>query len=357
MSPSGGPNLAEEQRRAIGNLAAENKNLQLRGINISKVARQFHVTPKAARKWLLEGLKPDPNYSDLPRSGRPPKLQQLHKNSARRHARHRDTTSKISERLERLHGIVISRSSVARLLRSGRNPLKWRTITRGKVLSPANILKRLAFCQEHLDDDFSRYVFLDQFDDHPYHEKDGSATHAWQEEHAAPAGQLGRPWAFRMYAAVGYNFKSPLLFVAPSPPEGTKEHKSRETFTAQGYISMLKQLKTYLDARYPDGDYVLVQDHAPQHTAKASRKAIDLMGLPILTDFTAQSWDQNIIENVWGFREHLRGAKAKSTDGWYAAYRLAWSRVQPITINKLVAGMHARLERIIEAKGVWVSHH
>jgi transposase len=273
MPPRGGPGLTKEQRHRIGLIAAVNKDPKLRGINICGVARLFHVTPKAARKWLLEGLEPHPNYSDMPRYGRPPKLQQLQKNGARRHARHHDTSNKIKERLERLHGIVISRSTVARMLRSGRNPLRWRTITRGKVLNPANIPKRLAFCKEHLHDDFSRYVFVDQFDDCPSYDKLGSATHSWQEAHALPAGPLGRPWAFRMYAAVGQDFKSPLLFVAPSPPEGTKEHKSKETFTAQGYISMMQQLKPHLDARYPDGDYVIIQDHAPQHTAKVSKQA------------------------------------------------------------------------------------
>jgi hypothetical protein len=56
-------------------------------------------------------------------------------------------------------------------------------------------------------------------------------------------------------------------------------------------------------------------------------------------------------------RGHLRGAKAKTTDEWFAAYREAWRLVQHSTINQLVAGVHDRLERIIEAEGLWVSHH
>jgi hypothetical protein len=121
---------------------------------------------------------------------------------------------------------------------------------------------------------------------------------------------------------------------------------------------MMVQLEPYMDKRFPDGDYVIIQDHAPQHTAKVSKEAVEQMGLPILTDYTPQSWDQNIIENVWGmFRNQLTGKKAKSTDGWYAAYRAAWGEVKHASINKLVDGMQARMEGIIEAKGTWVSHH
>jgi hypothetical protein len=115
-------------------------------------------------------------------------------------------------------------------------------------------------------------------------------------------------------------------------------------------------MKPYLDQRYPTGDYVIIRDKAPQHTAKVSKKATEEMGLPILNDYTAQSWDKNIIENVWGvLRNNLRGAKAKCTDGWYSTYREAWGSVKQS--NKLVSGMPARLESIIEAEGMWVSHH
>ena len=358
MKALGGASLTMEQRHEIGKIARTNKHPGLEGINITHVARRFHVTPKAAKKWLLQGLEQHPNYADKPRPGRPPTLKQQQKNNVRRHAVHRDSCSKIQEWLHRAHGIDVSRNTVARVLGSGRNPLRWRAITRGKVLNPANIPKRLLFCMQHLHDDFRRYVYLDQFDDYAAYEKDGSATHCWQGDRAPPAAQLGKPYTFRMYAAVGYNFKSPLLFVAPSPAEGTREHKSKVTFNAKGYIDMMKALKPYLDKRYPDRDYVIIQDHAPQHKAKVSKEAVEQMGLPILTDYTPQSWDQNIIENVWGmFRNELTGKKAKCTDGWYAAYRAAWGEVKQGSINQLVDGMQARMESIIDAKGMWVSHH
>ena len=156
----------------------------------------------------------------------------------------------------------------------------WRIIKRGKALNHANIGKRERFCKLHAGDDFKKWVFLDQFDDYPCFDKDGSAMRCWQAANSPPEPALGKPWSFRMYAAVGWNFKSPLFFVAPSPEEGSKQHKSQEKFTAKGYISMMQLMKPYLDARFPDGDYVLIQDHAPQHTAGVSKQAMQQMGGP-----------------------------------------------------------------------------
>ena len=358
MPPLGGPSLALETRLTIGRIAYQRGQPDLKGINITHVAKQFNITTKTARKWLQEGLKQRPDFADKPRSGRPPKLAQQQKNSIRRHATHRDTSRQIKERLERLHGVQVSLSTIARVLGSGRNPLSWRAIKRGKVLSPINIQKRLQFAKQHLGDDFKKWVFLDQFDDYPSYEKDGSASECWQSDKSQPAPALGTIWSFRMYTAVGWDFKTPLFFTAPSPQEGTHDHKSKETFTAKHFIGLMEQMKPYLDQRYPTGDYVIIRDKAPQHTAKVSKKATEEMGLPILNDYTAQSWDKNIIENVWGvLRNKLRGAKAKCTDGWYSTYREAWGSVKQSSINKLVSGMPARLESIIEAEGMWVSHH
>ena len=168
--------LTYEQRQELGSIAAANGRLGLKGINIAQVASRFCTTDKTARKWLLEGLQRTPNYRDAPRSGRPPKLEQLKKNGMRRHAVHHDTSRKIKERLESRHGIKVSLSTVVRVLGSGRNPLSWRIIMRGKALNHANIDKRERFCKLHAGDDFKKWVFLDQFDDYPCFDKDGSAT-------------------------------------------------------------------------------------------------------------------------------------------------------------------------------------
>jgi hypothetical protein len=82
------------------------------------------------------------------------------------------------------------------------------------------------------------------------------------------------------------------------------------------------------------------------------------MGLPMLSDFPAQSWDLNIIENVWGvMRLKLEGVRAKTSSTWRAAIINAWEHVDQSTINQLVDGVPARMQAIIDAEGQWVPHH
>lgn len=82
------------------------------------------------------------------------------------------------------------------------------------------------------------------------------------------------------------------------------------------------------------------------------------MGLPMLYDFPAQSWDLNIIENVWGVMvQKLQGVRAKTSSTWRAAIINAWEQVEQSTINKLVDGLHARMQKVLGAEGKWVSHH
>jgi hypothetical protein len=63
---------------------------------------------------------------------------------------------------------------------------------------------------------------------------------------------------------------------------------------------MLSQLKDELHNWFPGGGYSLLMDHARQHTSKLSAVAMQNMGLPVMADFPAKSWDLNVIENVWG---------------------------------------------------------
>jgi hypothetical protein len=259
----------------------------------------------------------------------------------------------------RRHGLHVSLSTVQRVARSGHNPLRWLPIKSRKQLNAKNIPLRLAFCERHLDDDFSSSVFLDAKDLYLYYEADGRAKFCWQTINgSAPAPALSNPWVFRFYAVVGLDFKSQLIFVAPTPPEGSKSHKSRERYTHKQYIVMMEQLKVSLDLRYPQGGYRIIQDHARQHTAKAAKAAIASMGMAIVDDFPAQLWDINVIENVWGvLDDYLIGSRARTTKDWYVAIRKAWKAISQETINSLVAGVPFRLQKIIEAKGAWVKHH
>ena len=346
--------LTEDQRKAIGRLGWSHPN-------VSQLARDYHVKRDTINTWLEVGRQTTPNYSDKPRSGRPKVTDQAMKNKMRRLARARKTARQIQGRFVKQHGLRISQSSIRRVLRSGKHPMCWLRIRRGKKLRPMNIRKRLAFCQQHLEDATKRWVFIDAKDCYCYYDAAGTARWSWQSMDQEPAVELSNPWVYRVYAAVSHGHKSSLVFVPPSPPVDTRLHKAREGYTAGEYVAMMR-IFTILGATmrswFPTGRYHIIQDSARQHTAKASVKTVAEMGLPIMADFPPKSLGLNIIENTWGVLDaNLLGVVSKSNAAWRAEICRAWEQVQQSTIDALVAGMRERMEKVIEAGGHWVKHH
>lgn len=343
--------LTELQRKEIGQLVHADPN-------VSRLARQYRVTRDTIRKWLQEGRKEMPDYVDKPRTGRPKLVNQRMKNAMRRLAGKRMPSRQIMQRMAQTYGFRVSQMTVRRVLKTGRQPMHYARIRRGRELRDVNVGKRLEFCTTHAGDDFSKWVFIDAKDVYCYYDAGGRAAWKWQRvgEHSDPL--LSNPWVFRVYGAVALGHKSNLIFVLPSPPEGSRLHKSRETYTSLEYIRMMSSLKVSFQHWYPRGGYQIIQDKAKQHTSKASVKALAEMHLPILNDFPPQSWDINIIENCWGMLEgKLLGKAARNTKAWRHEIISAWDKVQQDSIDKLVFGMGERLKAIIAADGKWVKHH
>lgn len=347
--------LTEAERAEIGDLADQ-------PVNIKSLSRKYKVSRQTIRTWLSRGTEERPDFTDAPRSGRPPLLNATKRASVRRHMHAGDTAGEIAERLERYSGLHVSLNTVRRVAPRGREPRRWGQIECRAFLSDKTRELRLLFCKEHQGDDFGNYVFLDQFEKHVHFDKRGwgaSKGYMWRSvKHPEILRKPTCLWYFRFYCAIGRDFKWGPYFVPTSPPEGTRSHKSKETYKATHWIQLMRDLKAALDERYPGGNYVIIRDHARQHTAKASEEAMNELGLPILKDYTASSWDINVIESLWGvYRGKLKKAKGKSTDQWYKIFRDAWDNISMTTINKLIDGAPARVQSIIDAKGQWVPHH
>ena len=344
--------LTLAQRQSIAALALKNPN-------VSQLARDYATTRASIKRWLQEGRKPAPDFGDKARSGRPPSTTQLLKNSIRRHAHHHKSLRQIKEATSRRRGFHPSTSTIERVLKSGRSPMHWAPINRGVVLRRANIPKRIAFCRAHLHDSFRSWVFTDAKVLHVGYDPLGMAARCWQEINKPPSpSPVANAFTFHFYAAVAYGHKSSLVFVPPSPAEGSSEHKSSEHFSSKHYISMMEEMGPHVKGWFPGASFHIIQDSAKQHTSQASKKAMSRMGLPMLSDFPAQSWDLNIIENVWGVMvQKLQGVRAKTSSTWRAAIINAWEQVEQSTINKLVDGLHARMQKVLDAEGQWVSHH
>ena len=339
-------------RQALGLLA-------LYGIAITVLAQAFKVSRVTARRWRDEAWKSHPNYQDRKGRGRKSSTNSNLKKRIRAKAAKRATAREIRKHLLTKYGVSPSQSTIRRVLKSGKNPMHWAPVSRGKRLSHANVGKRLKYCRQNIHTNFSTVVFMDAKDLYLYYDKGGYSHHCWQSiNNPPPPVQQSNPYVFRFYAAVGMDFKSSLYFVPPSPKEGTKQHKSKETYTSTHYISMMEGLGAEIKRHYGEHGYQIIQDHARQHCSKASKHAMQQMGLHFQKDFPPQSWDLNIIENVWGILDdQLLHMNANTTDGWRNAIKGAWGQVQQGSINQLVKGMPCRIKNIIENGGAWVSHH
>lgn len=344
--------LSVPDRHAIGSLSRLKPN-------VSSLSRQFKVTRKTIRKWLAEGARAHPSYNDKPGRGRKPVLTPALKKYARRLGRKRRTTRKIVEHMARWHHLTVSRALVARHLRTGRNHLKWAPIKRAKALRIKNRILRYNFCLDNLHINPRKLVFMDAKDLYMYLDTLGHTRYCWQDvKNPAPVPEGSSPVVFRFYAAVAWGRKSALRFVPPSPPEGSRAHKSKESYTSQHYITMMEGLKEEVVAWFPDGNYNIIRDHARQHISKASMKAMADMGLQFKEDYPPQSFDMNIIENVWGVLDGiLVGTRARSGPEWRHAIEAAWDKIKQSTIDELVDGLPNRLQHIMDLDGQWVKHH
>lgn len=99
-------------------------------------------------------------------------------------------------------------------------------------------------------------------------------------------------------------------------------------------------------------------DGAKQHTSDATSAAIEVMGLHILEGFPPQSWDLNIIENVWGVLDtKLKGFSSRQpTSGAVASTGLGTPSLSP-PLTSWWAVSKGRIAAVVEKKGAWLFPH
>jgi len=347
--------LTVQQRTELGESAHGTKS-------IAQLARQLHVDGRTIQRWQAEGQKPNPNYSDQPGRGRKRIFNTEQVSVIKGLARHGASVKKISQRAYKRFGTKASKNTICRVLKSGRYPLVFAPVRRAKQLSEANREKREAWCGASKGCHVGKWVFVGAKDLFVYYELDGNMKMTWQDIGCPPKPMPHNPWQFRFYGAVSKHHKSPsLFFVPPSPTLGTKQHKSKLPFDAECFKGVLYWLKGHLDDWYPPGsghEPQVVMDHAKQHTARTSKDHMHGLGIRLVEGYPPQSWDINVIENVWGMlANNMQGAKEKTSEGWYAKIQQAWSQIEQSSIDKLVHGVHGRMEAIHAVGGAWVPHH
>lgn len=351
-----GDRLTPAVRKEIG-LKAKN------GVTKVKLARDYTVSRAVVKRWAAEALKAVPDWEDAYRSGRPGKLTAAERSKAKRQARSRQRVNKITSNINQQRSDPVSTATVRRVIVSGESGLRWLPLSRGRRLSDKNRSDRFEFCQEHESAQTGAWLYGDSKYFYLYPDGSGSLQWAWQEpDQKEQLSSCSNPIVLHVYAVVGKSFKSELEFVAPSPPPGSKAKKANQNFTGQCFVEAAKVLHKQIRAAGKDNArHPVVLDRAKQHTSGSTKEALSDMGFHYKQDFPAQSWDINIIENVWGVLEtklqQMRGRFPTTPDGWRRRLRDAWAQVEQSTIDKLVSSVKGRIREIVQLEGAWLYKH
>lgn len=277
-----------------------------RVLDYAKVARSFSTTPKTVRTWV-ERYDTTGDVQDKARSGRPridlstPDVESLLKEGVRAG---KDCTQ-LSKQLAQEKGIEIGREKVrthlnahlARRLRPKKKP----------ILTRLHKQRRLAFCKEWLDKDWSNVAVSDSKVFYLCQPGVGSKQWVLYEEEPPELPAYKNSTKVHAYAAVTRWGKTQLFFTA-----GTTGMKfPSKGVNAEIYVQLLhSKLIPAIDHLMANHSgvqrgrpWVFQQDNAPAHRAKVTKAWLAEQGP--LRKFTVMEWPPNSpdlswIENMWG---------------------------------------------------------
>lgn len=347
------PKLTPAERRLCAKLYAENWSIKDIGIRLD-------CDRKTVREWLNRAQNSSETFEDLPRSGRSSTLSAADHAAARRMALAGKTATKVAASLSKKKKQPVSVATVIRTLATGKDPLLWVPVNRGRVLSAKNKGLRAKFCAASKRKQCGSWVYGDSKFYYMY--KDGAGRLRWKWQNLQQMQSVissGSPVVLHFYGFVAKGYKSKLYFVPPTAPAGSKARKHKEAYASKHFIELLPKVKRDLqkggkdNARHP-----VVLDRAKQHTSDASKAAVQAQQLHLVKGFPAQSWDINIIENVWGVLDGklkaMGGPFPRGPAGWCRRVKRAWDDIDQATIDKLIKAVPKRMAAIEQREGEWL---
>lgn len=322
--------------------------------------KHYSCGKAAVKRWAAEGLKAVPNWEEGARPGRPSSISKAQRKKARASALRGKTATRIAASLSQQGQQQVSSAAVRRVLTVSKSPMYWAPKNCGRQLSAANKGKRLLFVKQVKSRTFKACLFGDSKYMYLYKDGTGSCQYRWHSPTAKPQQVVaGNPQVVHAYGLVGKGCKSPLYFTAPTPSLRSRVRKGKENFSSRHFIMVAKQMHSTIKQWGKNSRYHrVVLDHAKQHTSKKSKAALQAMGMFLHQSFPPQSWDLNIIENVWGVLDTklagMSGRGPTTPRGWRSRIQEAWNSIEQSTIDKLVASLDDRLSEVEALGGAWI---
>lgn len=325
-------------------------------VSVEELMRRFTCSRNTIEHWIAEGRKGHKaHWADAPRSGRPRVTTSPQRKAMKQQGQRKHSTRQIA------HTNGVSKSTVSRIMRSGRKPLPYLAVVRASsTLRKGNNAWRLKWCQRHQHLSSAKLVFVDAA--FVACRSDPTSGARCMRQHRGERERYAKTPTqvpLCMYGAIAKGWRSPLYFVPP--PSGWKaDDGSRISFTAKFFTNhVLPQLKKDMATLPGYGrSYRIVWDNAKQHVAKTTQAKLAQLNLKLLEGFPSQSWDLNVIEKAWGMmadaRQGVHMGRPPTTEKAFRARELRlWEGLSTDQLDRLVASMPEHIKECIRNKGEW----
>jgi transposase len=202
-------------------------------------------------------------------------------------------------------------------------------------LTLAQRQQRVAFCQQHLDDDWSRTVFTDE-SSFMFHRDRAPRWSSGGKPAKVPHSKF--PKTVMIWGGISVMGKTTLAIVRGS----VNQHRYQDIL----HEHLLPNATAYY------GDFWrLQQDNARPHTAISTMNWLE-ENVPAVISWPANSADLSPIENLWGLMKHrVEKASAKNWEDFVMDIQDVWDSFDSALLSRFIDSMPQRLRACIAAEG------
>jgi len=258
----------------------------------------------------------------------------------------------IATQLFKKHKIRIDPSTVYRDLRA----MGYKSFVRRKVPTrdPKVHKRRLEFAQKFRRGDVRRMIFSDE---HVESAMDFGARRCYAKTaKKVPPRHRTKSWnapSVMIWAAIGYNFKSKLVFFPKLDKNGetktTAWRLNGKRYRQRVLPSLLRDLSK--DKR-PLSNWIFMQDGASCHVAKETLLYLENKGLRTIGDWPPHSPDLSPIENLWNTLKRRVSMRYPETQAQLEkAVKEEWNKLTHDEINPYIDSFGKKLNRCEERRG------
>lgn len=311
------------------------KSLKLKGKSLQQIATQLNMPRSTVQKMIK------PEYIKIhPTPGRPRKITQQLKKSIKYYCKKLSSQSErvTASKLKNLMKPDCSISTIQRgLLETGKS---YKNICQKILLTNIQKENRVKCVEKWLSSGikFSSVIFTDE----KKFNYDGPDNHlTWSDANSNPRvkRQQGGP-SIMVYGAVTNNGDLHLVRI-------------NDKLNSERYQELIRNVLPWF--REKDSNFILMQDNAPCHRSKATKKFFMEANIKLL-DWPAYSPDMNPIENIWNMMASkvYDGCQFNNKDN-------LWTKVQDVgvllnrdfkeNIMNMVQGFPNRIIKLIKNDG------